>query len=978
MRPTASAHLRLVTLGSLSLEREGGKEVASILTQPKRLALLAYLTCANPRGLHQRDRVLGMFWPELDQERARAALSQSLYVLKKALGPDVIVTRGADQVGVDHTVVWCDATAFEEALERGNVDAALGLYRGGLLAGFFLSDASGFEDWLERERRRLSGLAESAAWEVAARRESAGDSRAAIVAARRAFELSTHDESSMRRLLALLDRMGDRAGALDEYDRYAKKLRIQFDADPAPETQALITAIRARAAHRELAPLDPVPVAASDGVTAHQAPASLEVPPAAPTPAPPGAAPRTRWPRYAMAGGVALAGALAILAFWPRSSASDFSGSRIAVLPFTHIGAAETRYLSQGVVDLLATKLDGAGELQAVDPRAMHTRVGSDSTLSSSPERAKAIAREFRAGYYLLGNVTQAGRSIHLRATLYDHDGRTQGRAESTAEDESALFRAVDDLARVLLSELNRGSNRRLEQVAGLTTHSVPALKFYLEGDRELRGGRFSAAAQNFQEAIREDTTFALAYYRMALVLDQIGGDSLQQVMLASAVRHSGRLSEHDRRLVEALAQFHRGSLDVAEGQYAHIVAQFPHDTEAWRQLGELVFHTAPVRGRSMLEAWHPFERLVELDPEDVSGLTHFARLAALRGDLPRLRDIHRRVARLEPGLAREAEVRLLLAYREAPRARAAQVMDTLARAFSAEDLWNWAARVATFTENPQALLDASAILARTEQPTAARAVSHVLRAQAFATLGRWRNARTEIARLQRLDPITGSLLGGYLAVLPFAAGDASHLEAARADLMRGFPVSASRTMVMGDLEVIPHKAMRHALLGLVELRLGKRGAAARHADSIDALSVHPAHRTGQAAVVLRAALASANDQRAAALGTIEEFRREHNQRGSYWGFPAFNNALERHLRAELLLQAGREQEAFGWFASVNQDLMFNYFFLAPSHLRRGEILDRRGKRAEAKLHYEKYLALRQGADPELQGEIRRVEERMR
>src|SRR6266705_1204831 len=61
-------------LGTLSLTTADGREAGSLLSQPRRLALLAYLAAATPRGPHRRDTLLALFWPELDQEHARAAL----------------------------------------------------------------------------------------------------------------------------------------------------------------------------------------------------------------------------------------------------------------------------------------------------------------------------------------------------------------------------------------------------------------------------------------------------------------------------------------------------------------------------------------------------------------------------------------------------------------------------------------------------------------------------------------------------------------------------------------------------------------------------------------------------------------------------------------------------------------------------------------------------------------------------------------
>ena len=44
------------------------------------------------------------------------------------------------------------------------------------------------------------------------------------------------DERVLRRALTMLDRLGDRAGALRTYDDFARRLRREFDADPSAET----------------------------------------------------------------------------------------------------------------------------------------------------------------------------------------------------------------------------------------------------------------------------------------------------------------------------------------------------------------------------------------------------------------------------------------------------------------------------------------------------------------------------------------------------------------------------------------------------------------------------------------------------------------------------------------------------------------------------------------------------------------------
>ena len=138
----------LRTFGRLDLRDESGTDLASVLVHPKRLALLVYLATARPGGFLRRDSLLALFWPELDQERARAALRKAIHHLRRSLGADVLIARGDEELVLDANKFSCDATRFREALEQGEAQRALELYKGPFMDGFFVHEAAGLEDWL--------------------------------------------------------------------------------------------------------------------------------------------------------------------------------------------------------------------------------------------------------------------------------------------------------------------------------------------------------------------------------------------------------------------------------------------------------------------------------------------------------------------------------------------------------------------------------------------------------------------------------------------------------------------------------------------------------------------------------------------------------------------------------------------------------------------------------------------------------------
>src|SRR5213592_2655784 len=309
-------------LGALNLLGAGGRELTSVLAQPKRVALLAYLAAATPRRLHRRDSLVALFWPELDQEHARAALRQALHGLRHALGDGVLVSRGDEDIGLDDARIRCDVVEFERAAEAGRLADALDLYRGDLLEGFFIRGAPAFEQWVEDERVRLKVVALRSATLLAER----GGLAESVQWGRRALRIAPLDEPTLRRLMQALDRLGDRAGALEAYEAFAKRLTAELEDDPAPETRALSDAVRARAATLSSAVTELAPLETGASATAGAFAAAPEAAPARPAP--------RRW--LGAAAGV-LGMAAAILWLVLRAPApAQLNPKRVLVVPFAN------------------------------------------------------------------------------------------------------------------------------------------------------------------------------------------------------------------------------------------------------------------------------------------------------------------------------------------------------------------------------------------------------------------------------------------------------------------------------------------------------------------------------------------------------------------------------------------------------------------------------------------------------------------
>jgi len=237
--------IELFLLGGFELR---GAQAAgeAILAQSKTLALLAFLAMSPSSLFQRRDRIVGLLWPDLDQSHARAALRKTLHELRSALGAHVLSTRGDDEIALAPDTVRCDAVEFTAAIENRHIARALELYRGDFMPGFYLSGCVEFEHWVEDQRMLAREQAAAASWALAITFE--GDQRLTEAGAwaRRAVRHAWNDERILRRAMNLLERLGDRAGALRLYDEFTTRLRSDLDAEPSAETIALWKAIRSR------------------------------------------------------------------------------------------------------------------------------------------------------------------------------------------------------------------------------------------------------------------------------------------------------------------------------------------------------------------------------------------------------------------------------------------------------------------------------------------------------------------------------------------------------------------------------------------------------------------------------------------------------------------------------------------------------------------------------------------------------------
>lgn len=233
---------RLRTLGGLRLADDRGEDVLSG-SRRKPLALFALLAGAGSLGM-TREKVATFLWPEGEPGKVRGALKQTLYSLRQEL-PEVELISGGADLRLNPALLEVDLWGFEQAIASDQPGEAVEMYGGPFLDGFHVSDAPGFERWVDDQRDRLARRFASQIELLALGAMARNDPRTAVAWWLRLTEQDPLDVMAVSGLLHACLAAGDRPAAIRYAERHMTLLRKDLDITPDPEIRRLVEQAKA-------------------------------------------------------------------------------------------------------------------------------------------------------------------------------------------------------------------------------------------------------------------------------------------------------------------------------------------------------------------------------------------------------------------------------------------------------------------------------------------------------------------------------------------------------------------------------------------------------------------------------------------------------------------------------------------------------------------------------------------------------------
>jgi eukaryotic-like serine/threonine-protein kinase len=660
------------------------------------------------------------------------------------------------------------------------------------------------------------------------------------------------------------------------------------------------------------------------------------------------ASPHVSWRRTWLGGSVAV-GAFAVLVvgfmvtramgIGPAASlrGTGAFGDRETLVVADFRSPAGDSTLGATVAEALRTDLAQSSSLNVLTRASIRQILGLMERPSESDvpfELAREIATREGAKAVLDGGIVRLGQTYVISARLVSAlDGAELATFRETASNDDELLGALGKLSRSVRERAGESLRtiRASSELERVTTPSLPALRKYVEGSLLAdQQGETERGIALLREAVVLDTSFAMAWRKLGVLLNNEGLDRAQALAATStAYRHRTRLTEMERLLTE--------------GYYFTLGPEPSHD-----------------------KALAAYEDAIRLDSLNTSALNNAGVIYGQKGDHERAEEMYRRVARL-PRTYGGAFTNLM---REQIRNHRLTALDSTLAAFKERFPTSDHGEAAWLVEWGQGDFDQADSIARASH-AAARSSRLAVRAAGGVSIvaelrGQLRKAQhwqaLSVEATLRAAPSAANRFSAAVDTAYYAAlaGDAPR---ARAAIARGFAREPLDSIAPSER---PWDRIAEIGSAIGDPALARQALAGYERD----LAPLVRDRVGRQAF-FSAGVALAEQRWDDAIRLLHEA-------------DARQSVFDRYAWAQIARAhdlAGRPDSAIVYYekfvTTADAGMFVDTRWLAPAHRWLGELYAAKGDSRKAIEQFTKFVELWANADPELQPQVKEVQARL-
>ncbi len=318
--------------------------------------------------------------------------------------------------------------------------------------------------------------------------------------------------------------------------------------------------------------------------------------------------------RWLIAAGAVVAISAAVLGYFLLFERAE-NGERIPVAVADFVNQTNEPELD-GLSGMLITSLEQSRRLTVLTRSRMFDilkLMGRDNVERIDEALGREICRRANVGALALTSIRKFDRLYTIDLKILDPSKNEYLlTAKEEGEGKAAIPGMIDRLSektRVGLKERTSDVQASKQKVADVTTTNIEAYQHYFQGEQLINKVKFEEAEQEFRKAVAIDTTFALAYYRLAYALEWNARPGAREA-IDKATRYIDKLPEKERYLVRGESAIIREEPQQGLSIYKELLNLYPDEKEAIYLVGDYSFHQ-----QDYPTAAAHLERVLSIDP---------------------------------------------------------------------------------------------------------------------------------------------------------------------------------------------------------------------------------------------------------------------------------------------------------------------------------------------------------------------------
>jgi len=332
---------------------------------------------------------------------------------------------------------------------------------------------------------------------------------------------------------------------------------------------------------------------------------------------------KRRMPRFAIPGVVLLIAFVALIVMdplhlLPTSTRDAAAGDDVlAIMYFENLAQeGDPHRFGEIITNLLITGLSQSKDLKVVSSQRLYDILkmqGKEGAKIIDRSTATEIAKTAGARWMMRGSILQVEPYFILTTELLDvTTGHIEASQKLTGAPGETIFALVDKMTGETRSDLSVPVHLDISEtpsVIDVTTSSLDAYRYYLQG-LEYRYKYYSAeAAESFRKAIELDSTFAMAHYWYAFNALNLSEYGEAMSAIDKAARYADHASEKERLYIESLKASMDSHKEEATAKLEQIIENYPDEKEALLRLARIY------RPKEYEKSLKYYTKIIAMDP---------------------------------------------------------------------------------------------------------------------------------------------------------------------------------------------------------------------------------------------------------------------------------------------------------------------------------------------------------------------------